>query len=199
MPRNEDDRIHILSFSVPNTLAGNALMQTLSPQRLESTYHTPKPIPFSVPEALSHHGSIPHDEDDVFTAMPHTTRLASTKVHAGTPATPSVAGTCTPAPTPGQRAVPPHYNNSVTDSNNQFVHPPANARDWIPAHRRHHYGGRLEDRHHFAVPQETLTVIPPNLGSKGWRNKRWYVVARGYDIGIFFDFWYAHFIFTSCR
>jgi hypothetical protein len=107
---------------------------------------------------------------------------------------PSVAGTLTPAPTPGQRAAPvspPHYNSQFsvfTDYNNQFVNPPANARDWIPAYRRHHYGGQPEHRDCFSVPEETLEAIPP-VTLKGWRDKKWYVVARGYDIGVFFDYW----------
>jgi hypothetical protein len=45
------------------------------------------------------------------------------------------------------------------------------------------------------VSDATLARFPPTgdrANQLGWSQKQWYVVGRGYDFGIFFDYWWAH-------
>jgi hypothetical protein len=182
-------------------------VQALSPQRREAAYPNPlatlatpsrvainprddedvfgaaplTPRPLATLATPSRVAINPHDDEDVFRAAPLTPRVAGIAPNYGTPGTPSQAVN---APTPMPDPPPPSYN--------QFTNPPANPSDWVPAHRRHHYGGRIEHLIHFSVPDDTRTALPSKFGvGKGWKVKKWYVVMRGYDVGIFFDYWYV--------
>lgn len=74
---------------------------------------------------------------------------------------------------------------------------PIDEQDYIPVHLRW-VGGR-RDRASYAVPQYIRELYPSDVTDwRGWKEKRYYVVVRGYEIGIFFDFWYAHSHIT-CR
>jgi hypothetical protein len=42
-----------------------------------------------------------------------------------------------------------------------------------------------------AVPPETKARYPGNPESDGWKIKKFYVIRRGLEIGIYFDFWYV--------
>jgi hypothetical protein len=46
----------------------------------------------------------------------------------------------------------------------------------------------------FCVPREVAAKYPAGSHKEGdhhFRLRRWYSVALGYDVGIFFDFWYV--------
>jgi len=48
---------------------------------------------------------------------------------------------------------------------------------------------RLSGFECYKVPPDLRARYPPGPFSNGWNRMKWYVVWRGRDIGIFFDFW----------
>ncbi|KAF9488571.1 hypothetical protein BDN71DRAFT_1512923 [Pleurotus eryngii] len=68
---------------------------------------------------------------------------------------------------------------------------PVDEKDYVPVHLRWVGGGR-RNRASYAVPQDIRETYPPNSADRrGWKDQRYYVVVRGYETGIFYDFW-AH-------
>ncbi len=66
---------------------------------------------------------------------------------------------------------------------------PVDEEDYIPVHLRWAGRGR-RDRTSYAVPREIRELYPPNsMDRQGWKERKYYVVIRGYEIGIFYDFW----------
>jgi hypothetical protein len=53
----------------------------------------------------------------------------------------------------------------------------------------------------FNVPRDVLARFPPRRGrnSVGWRNKVYYAVIQGYEVGVFYDFWYEIYTTTAAR
>jgi hypothetical protein len=120
------------------------------------------------------------EADDVFTSTTSTQHVPSTTYSSSSAHVPTSADAGVGAPAVATNMRP--YGN-------QFRNPPSSLDDWIPAHRRHPYGGLPEHRIHFAVPSETLEQFPPRGSGMGYGVKKWYAVCKGYDIGIFFDYW----------
>jgi hypothetical protein len=115
------------------------------------------------------------------------------------PAVPAQSSTSNPRDPPDDVFSSSHLAGDPTDV--QDIPPLMDALD-IPAHRRtgaSQLQPRIEGwpivlRAH-RVPEATTKRFPPTAASlmsnSGWTTKRWYVVARGHDFGIFFDFWYV--------
>jgi hypothetical protein len=60
------------------------------------------------------------------------------------------------------------------------------------------YDTTLLPQERFCVPPETLKAYPPKRGTKiGWKSRSWYIVRRGLEIGIFFDYWFFFLLFSS--
>lgn len=69
---------------------------------------------------------------------------------------------------------------------------PVDEKDYVPVHLRWVGGGR-RNRASYAVPQDIRETYPPNSADRrGWKDQRYYVVVRGYETGIFYDFWCVH-------
>lgn len=67
---------------------------------------------------------------------------------------------------------------------------PVDEHDYIPIHLR--WVGGQRNRASYAVPQYIRELYPADVTDRrGWKEKRYYVVIRGYETGIFFDFWYV--------
>jgi hypothetical protein len=45
----------------------------------------------------------------------------------------------------------------------------------------------IYDRH--AIPEQFKALYPSNPQSDGWLTQKWYVIRRGLEIGIFYEFW----------
>jgi hypothetical protein len=55
----------------------------------------------------------------------------------------------------------------------------------IPSHRRGLTNGSVN----YSVSPETRAAFPPPMGRPESGRKAWYIVGRGYDIGVFYDEW----------
>jgi hypothetical protein len=62
---------------------------------------------------------------------------------------------------------------------------------YIPSHRRNVSSGLTN----YSVSLETRATFPPKYPHRETGKKGWYVVGRGYDIGVFYDEWYFLLIF----
>jgi hypothetical protein len=43
----------------------------------------------------------------------------------------------------------------------------------------------------YSVPEDVRVRFPPGPKTVGWGMMKWYVVWRGYEVGIFYDLWYV--------
>ena len=61
---------------------------------------------------------------------------------------------------------------------------------YVPVHRRSHItpGGHVMQ---YSVPESIISRFPPDRNSVGWKMIKWYVVYRGREIGVFYDFWFV--------
>ena len=92
---------------------------------------------------------------------------------------------------------PPHPNDSFTSTSSltpNSTMPPSyfgpTAPLVNPAHRR-----ILEEgQENYAVPFSTQQAFPPLVYPGTRRQKAWYVIGKGLDFGIFFDYWFVNVI-----
>ncbi len=98
----------------------------------------------------------------------------------------------TAVPTPSHFAHPePVVDTQVVADGTPTDGTPVDEHDYIPVHLRW-VGGR-RDRASYAVPLYIRELYPADVTDRcGWKEQRYYVVVRGYETGIFFDFWCVH-------
>jgi hypothetical protein len=59
---------------------------------------------------------------------------------------------------------------------------------YTPVHLRTHTAN-VPDHERLAVTPQMLNSRVPDLSPAGGKNRAWYVVARGLEIGVFMDYW----------
>lgn len=93
----------------------------------------------------------------------------------------------TASPTPARP--PPVPLVETQETNGDLVDgTPVDEVDYIPVHLR--WAGGRRTRASYAVPRDIRANYPPdNNDRQGWKQQRYYVVIRGYEVGIFYDFW----------
>jgi hypothetical protein len=199
---DDSDRIHI-HISVPNTPSGRDFALQLSPERPakdEKDHIRDIPVPLHLSPPPVNRGTRPSNTvgespciiNDVFDSAP----APLVDAIQGIPSANDEIN-ATSRVLDGAQGIN-HYETSYIPCGNQFVTPPLDGRDWVPAHRRIPGLPSLNPRalerlrEHFCVPPETRAHLPraPNA-TVGIKEKKWYVVWVGYDNGIFWDYWQA--------
>jgi hypothetical protein len=191
--RDEDDKTIQFNFTVPAADDGHHVRVVFSPRKrvqetalslddlptptvtplTPSTPRTPAVLSPLISRPVAHARALqtPIDRAVVTSASPRLRPNQATNLSRSIPAL-----------NLGAAPVPTHATASTDDdpftSDNSV---------YIPAHRRALGPGAVK----YAVPHATRASFPPFFAPLPSNTKSWYVVGRGYDIGVFYDQWYV--------